>query len=96
MKHLISLYTACMIIKRIFVATQEGFYWLKSSVNQNHLHIMDQSETIKTSIDNNTYQDWISHGSQWNEEKGIPIFNFKCPSPGDLGNFLPAWNKLWH
>lgn len=42
---------------------------------------------MKTLIDNGTYQDWISQGSQWNEEKSIYTFNFVCPGPGDLGRY---------
>jgi len=41
---------------------------------------------VKTCTDNTTYQDWIAQGSEWNEEKSIYMFNFKCPAPEDLGN----------
>ena len=49
---------------------------------------MDQTENVITFIDNETYQDWMAHGSEWNEEKSIYMFNFKCPTSGDFGNYF--------
>ena len=51
---------------------------------------MDRTENVKTFTDNETYQDWMAKGSKWNEEKSIYMFNFKCPTSGDLGNYFTS------
>ena len=53
---------------------------------RNSVTSLNQPENVKTLTDNTTYQDWIAQGSEWNEEKSIYMFNFKCPAPGDIGN----------
>ena len=65
----------------------KGFHWLTNpSANQKQRYLFKPTRKRETLTDNTTYQDWIAQGSEWNEEKSIYMFNFKCPAPGDIGN----------
>merc|ERR1711911_224509 len=50
--------------------------------------LYDNQTNFCCDSDNETYQDWMAKGSEWNEEKSINMFNYKCPTSGDFCNYF--------